>query len=270
MEIFKNDLMQIGLTEVEARVYINLLKKSNFTATEIATISKINRTQSYDILSKLVKKGLCIEVYGNKKKYEAISPEVVMNNFSQQFEEKKNIANSLSKHLSEVFKQNLKNSNPLDFIKVLRTNQSISEYVYKLLVTTVQEVKVFNKPPFSMPQDKNVLEQKSIIKGVQHRVIYEIEEDIEYFLRKVNSFASQGEIVRINKQLPLKLAIFDDKITVMTLHNKGDLGSLFTAMSIEHGDFTAAMSEIFEMYWAVSMTIDEFEQQIKLEKGEEL
>ena len=263
MDIFIKDLMKIGLTEIEAKIYINLLKKRHFTATEIATISKINRTQTYDLLSKLVKKGLCVEIYGNKKKYEAISPEIVMNNFSKEFENKKEIAGSLSKHLSKVFNQNINNQNPLDFIKVLRTNQAIREHVYNLLDESEVSIKVFNKPPYSMSSDQNQPESESIVKGVEHRCVYEVEDDLEEFLRKLEYFASQGEKIRINNKLPLKLAIFDNQKSVMTLYNEGDLGGLFTAMSVEHKDFTLAMSEIFEMYWQVSMTIDEFKNKNK-------
>ena len=81
MEKYIKALTNIGLTELEAKVYINMLKKQYFTATEIATISKINRTQTYDILSKLINRGMCSEIRGKVRKYSAIDPEKVFTNF---------------------------------------------------------------------------------------------------------------------------------------------------------------------------------------------
>ena len=69
-------LVQVGLTDSEARTYFNLLKKEQFTATEIAKVSNIGRTQVYEILTSLVEKHMVTETLGAIKKYSAVNPEM--------------------------------------------------------------------------------------------------------------------------------------------------------------------------------------------------
>jgi HTH-type transcriptional regulator, sugar sensing transcriptional regulator len=258
METLIGDLTRIGLSDIEAKVYLTLLKKRNLTVKEISTTAKINRTQTYDILANLVKKGMCIEIFGNVKKYEAIQPEKVMNNIQSNLEKQKNIAKKLSSTLGDVFKNNEDNLNPLDFIKVLRTNKVIKDHVFNLISNAEKTICVFNKPPFAMTPDRNEPEKRSIKKGITHRSIYEVEADTNSFISKIKHFQGTGEIIRINKKLPLKLIIFDKRTVMMTLHNNSDQGSLFTAMSIEQEDFANSMADIFEVFWNNSITINEY------------
>jgi len=258
METMINDLTRLGLSDIEAKVYLTLLKKRNLSAKEISAAAKINRTQTYDILAKLVNKGMCIEIFGNVKKYEAIQPEKVMQNIQTDLEKQKSIAENLATTLGNVFKNNEDNVNPYDFIKVLRTNKVIKDHVFNLISRAEETICVFNKPPFAMDPNQNEPENRSIKKGIEHRTIYEIEDDREAFIKKIRHFQATGELIRINKKLPLKLIIFDNQTVLMTLHNNSDQGSLFTAMSIEQKDFAMSMSDIFELYWNSSLTLDEF------------
>jgi len=258
VEALKKNLTRIGLSDLEAKVYLSLLKKKNLTAKEISSSARINRTQTYDVLAKLVEKDMCVEVFGNVKKYEAIQPEKVMQNIQSELDKQKMIAEELADTLGNVFKNNINNDNPLDFIKVLRTKKGIKDHVFKLIQNTRTTICVFNKPPFAMNPDKNEPEKHSISKGIIHRSIYEIENNNDAFLKKIDHFHSAGEDIRIHEKLPLKLVIFDDKTVVMTLHNKIDKGSFFTAMSIEQNDFAKSMADIFELYWKNSLTIEEY------------
>lgn len=69
-------LVEIGLTRREAQAYVTLLDLEEASAGEIARFSHEDRTNIYDSLSGLVKKGLasCI-VKGNAKRYRAAPPE---------------------------------------------------------------------------------------------------------------------------------------------------------------------------------------------------
>ena len=54
----KDALLAIGLTKYETEAYLTLLKIGTATAVEIATKSKLHRSNIYDSLNKLVSKGL--------------------------------------------------------------------------------------------------------------------------------------------------------------------------------------------------------------------
>lgn len=65
----KEQLIDIGLEEKEVDIYLQLLKKSNQTATIISKKTKINRTVVYSIIDKLIDKGLASYVLINGKKH---------------------------------------------------------------------------------------------------------------------------------------------------------------------------------------------------------
>lgn len=62
-------LQNFGLTEAEIRLYIELLKLGEATATELAKHTNTNRTFTYDRLKKLIDSGLVSYVIKDNKKY---------------------------------------------------------------------------------------------------------------------------------------------------------------------------------------------------------
>ncbi len=277
MEKYIKGLTNIGLTELEAKVYINMLKKQYFTATEIATISKINRTQTYDILSKLINRGMCSEIRGKVRKYSANDPENVFSHLKKEIEQNRIEINKLETNLKLIYKNKENNQNPLDFIQVLTTRSSIISKVESLETDAKESVLAFNKPPYAMNIGQSNInnispeirkpEQVSITRGVLYKSLYEIEpENKQEFIKKVQYFQKMGENVKLSYKLPFKLFIFDTRITMLALRNTAAPGLSFTTMTIEHSDFAKAHAGIFELYWEKSLTIEEFMEENKLKK----
>ena len=62
-------LQELGLNEIEIRVYLELLKSESLLASEIASRLNLHRTTSYYILENLIKKGLAGYVIKSGKKF---------------------------------------------------------------------------------------------------------------------------------------------------------------------------------------------------------
>lgn len=62
------ELVQLGLTENEAKIYLAALGMKPFTAGDMATQTKIKRPTTYVALESLIKLGLITEDYANKRK----------------------------------------------------------------------------------------------------------------------------------------------------------------------------------------------------------
>jgi HTH-type transcriptional regulator, sugar sensing transcriptional regulator len=264
MNNLAEQLTQLGLNELEARVYIILLKKQFYTATEISKTAKINRTQMYDILSKLIQKGMCTEVLGSVKKYSAVDPQNVIEHFHKEIERSRSTINNLAPALINLYKNNIANDDPLDFVKVLRTTKNIYENVMQLVRSARESVLVFNKPPYAMKPDENDEEIFSIHKGVKHKCIYEIEPDnVNEFIKKVEYFEKAGESIRIVQDLPMKMLIVDNHYVVFTLNHNGLPSSQFTAMMIEHSDLAKLLKRTFESYWNEGITLNQFSHKKK-------
>jgi len=70
-------LGQLGLTEYEAKTLSTLFKLRETEAPEISRLAQVPKTRVYDVLERLTKKGLVIEIYGRPKKYRVLEPEAV-------------------------------------------------------------------------------------------------------------------------------------------------------------------------------------------------
>ena len=68
----------IDLVPNEVKVYMALLKKKNCSPAEVAKISGLNRTNVYDLLISLEKKGACIRLQSSQKIYEPVDPNLLM------------------------------------------------------------------------------------------------------------------------------------------------------------------------------------------------
>ena len=63
-------LMRIGFSDYEARAYISLLKMNPATAYEVAKLSGIPSSKIYEVLSKLLERGIALElIESGKKRY---------------------------------------------------------------------------------------------------------------------------------------------------------------------------------------------------------
>lgn len=94
-EKIKKFLVDIGLSEKEALVYINLLSVDSSSVIELSKATKINRTTLYPILEDLIEKKLVTEIkQGKKSRFQAEPPERVetfMRNRKARLEEQEKI-----------------------------------------------------------------------------------------------------------------------------------------------------------------------------------
>jgi len=264
-----SDLIKIGLTESEAKVYFYLLKKKNFTATEISKLAHVSRPKVYEVLAKLVQKGLCTETFGRIRKYSAVNPKVGFDNVFKEFEEKKKIVSNLSETLSTLYLSEKENTDPLDYIQVIRERSRIVEKVESLERMTKYEVLAFNKPPYAMNVHKDSISEREEFNklkiGIKYTSIYEVDDARNLdFLKNIEKFISAGEEVKIANELPMKMMIFDDKIVIIALQDKITSKSSLTTMIVEHPDLAKTLRETFNLHWQKAMTFEEFKIREKI------
>jgi len=268
-----NRLIDAGLTASEARVYYYLLKKKDFTATEIAKLSGVHRSKIYDVLTQLIKKGLCTETLGKVKKYSPVNPNVGFDNLHDELEMKKKYLNDLSKLLSPLYLTAKDNTDPLDYVKVLRDKKTITNSFNKLEEQATKEVLSFVKGPFVMDISKmikqleEITEFDSLTKGVVYKTIHE-EKDLQdkIFFKGVEFFVKAGEETRIltKLHLPFKMYVFDEKIAMFTLEDKLTDEKSITSLIIEHPDLAKGLKMIFYIYWQNAIPFEEFKVKEKI------
>lgn len=94
-------LERLGLTEYESKTLVALFKLKETEAPEISRSAQVPKTRVYDVLDRLTKKKLVIEIYGRPKKYRVIDADAV---FAQLLKEKKEELKTLEEQADEIKK----------------------------------------------------------------------------------------------------------------------------------------------------------------------
>lgn len=279
-------LQQIGFTRREAEVYMALLQGKEFTAPELTKLTTITRTKIYEILQSLVRKGVCSENYKNGNKiFRAVKPKIalqnIISNYDQVIEEKKKAfelkqktdiekkkqaAISLETELASLYKNNLNNSDPLDYIEVLTDPGQIRERWLNIIKNTKKELLVFSKPPYATPPEESFklitkVQKKNIIcQSIYEYGTLQSAEEINKLITFIEAFQKSGEEARIIKGLPLKLVISDETVTMFALNDRVSLKPSISTMIIDHPNFAVTVKKVFEAYWTEAITIEDFKK----------
>lgn len=269
MKDLVEQLQYLGIPRREAEVYLALLQKREFTAPEIAKITSLSRTKSYEILQNLVKKGLCNQSYMNGiKVFSSVDPKIVIANILSEFDEKKKIADQLQKNMTELFKSNGNDGGTLDYIEVLNDTRQIKERWMNIQRNTRRELLLFTKPPYTAPLEENIEAEADLLKNnIDDRSLYEFsgiktEDELKSFISTIESYQKIGEESRIVKELPMKLAISDETITMLALTDRISMKPSITTMIIDHPSFARAQKKVFESYWNDAITIEDFKNNL--------
>ena len=265
MKELVDQLQYLGIPRREAEVYLALLQKKEFTAPEISKITSVSRTKSYEILQNLVKKGLCNQSYLNGIKiFSCVDPKIVIANILSDFEKKKEIADNLQKNMTELFRSNENDGSAIDYIEVLNDPRQIKERWMTIQRNTKNELLLFTKPPYTAPLEENIEAEAELLKNnVNDRSLYEFssiksDDELKTFISTIEAYQKIGEESRIVKELPMKLAISDETITMLALTDRISMKPSITTMIIDHPSFARAQKKVFESYWTDAVTVEDF------------
>ena len=99
-------LQQLGLTEIEAKVYLHLLKLGSTKTGPLVKKTELHRATVYDVLKRLMEKGLVSFITKEKTKYfEATTPLYLLNKIEEEkktLQEKMELTQRLIKDLEKI------------------------------------------------------------------------------------------------------------------------------------------------------------------------
>ena len=249
------ELMNIGLNQNESKVYLTLVKRNDFSVSEIANESGVPRVKVYGVLKILMNKGFCISVPGKIIRYKAESPKFILSNkleeLKNQVDEAKINSKKLENILQPLFEKGTKENRPLDYINILKENKQISNIFMTLENNAKKEILLFIKSPYVIADLEKGLVNLKKVKAVCEKSELK-NKNVVSFLNKIIS--KKGKVKIIDK-LPIKMAIFDKNISMVNIkdytHDK-----LLTTTIVEHPDYASLLVESFLSIWdrAVSYT----------------
>ncbi len=133
----------------ETKVWLALLGKGIASAGEIAELSRVPRSRTYDVLESLEKKGFAIIKLGKPVKYIGVKPHMILekmkNNVRSDAEERivtlSNIRNTDEfVKLEEIYKEGLRPIKKEDLSAAIKGRSNISNYLREILQNAEKEV----------------------------------------------------------------------------------------------------------------------------------
>jgi len=267
-EKLTEDLVKIGLTEIEAKAYIALLDHYKLSAKEMSLITGIFRTQMYDVLKNLIKKGLCTEVFDKVKTYVPVDPELAFESIIEDIDLQAKTARNLTRQLHQMFlsNQSIDHSND-KLIEVLRSSSAVRKRLKSYIENTTKVILSFNKPPYQLRLngDKGeILACSTHDSGrIVHKAIFQIDNaDPRHSLEVAQKFQAHGEAVKLARFLPMKMMIFDNTRVFYLLTADNAITNTDTATFIRHPEITLTLINSFWVEWQRGITLEEFQQEL--------
>jgi len=238
------------LNVYETKVWLALLGKGVASAGEVAEISRVPRSRTYDVLEGLEKKGFVIMKLGKPVKYLGVKPNVILeklkNNVRKDAEER---VQSLSKvreteeyvKLEEIYKEGINPIKKEDISAAIKGRSNISNYLREIfqnaekeviICTNVEEIrsklKLFEQT-FSILQKAGV-KLKIALFG-DDKVIKQIEKKLNMTFKRIN--------------IDTKFFIIDRREILFYLSKDKNMED--TAIWLNSEFFSQAFASLFEM-----------------------
>jgi sugar-specific transcriptional regulator TrmB len=150
-ELMNRIKQHFNLNIYETKVWLALLGKGIATAGEVAEISNVPRSRTYDVLESLEKQGFAVLKLGKPVKYIAIDPSVVVErlktNVSREAEERANILGKIKetedfKQLDMIHKHGITPVQSEDLSGMIKGRNNIYNYIKNMIGSAKKEVLV--------------------------------------------------------------------------------------------------------------------------------
>jgi sugar-specific transcriptional regulator TrmB len=256
-------LTGLGLNQYEATAYLALIRRGSSTAGQVARLGGLPRQRVYDVLASLVDKGLASSQPGPPAKYTAVSPDVCVQRLlaerRQALDALEREARAAAKRLTATYKVGRRHTDPLDYVEVVRDPGLIAQRWNELQHATRKEILVFAKPPYVTPPELNTVGMEVALRRPT-RCVYELDVfDNPEVLDGIRRFVAAGEEQRFVAELPLKMAIIDERLVMFAMEDPASGPAALTTLIVEHPALARILKRAFDSIWQEAMTLEQAE-----------
>ena len=263
---FVDRLGRLGLTSYEAKVYLALIRRGSAPAPQVARIADLPRQRIYDVLASLVEKGLASSRHGKVVEYAATPPnqaiERLIADHRELLAELEEAGTEMAAKLEPAFSEGQGQTDPLDYIEILRDQRAINERFNELQAGVENEILVFTKPPYATPPQENVTGLE-VSREHDARSVYELSIfDDEQAAEGVRRFIEAGEEARFCPELPLKLVIIDERIVMFGMEDPVAESDGSTILVVEHPALARVLKIAFDAVWSDGLTFEQARRRV--------
>lgn len=245
-------LIEFGLSEKEAKVYLALLELEVATVSEIAKTANINRSSTYVVLASLKKKGL-VSTSEDKKvqRYVAVSPEMLLyeaQNRAKKAEDIKEEINSIVPELKALHKDTKQRPKVKVFEGkqgLINTFEDTLNNKEKIMRVSSSVEGVFKVLPDYFPD----YVKRRVGLGIKMYGIHPNSEMVQNLIKNSPKLDKPILIPPKKYRFPADIAIYDNKIGYMS--TKEEL-----AIIIESKEMADVMKSIFDLAYEEAKRIN--------------
>jgi HTH-type transcriptional regulator, sugar sensing transcriptional regulator len=261
------NLVELGMNEREARLYVGLLRTREATPALLHRITAVPRTKIYETLDRMVSAGYCSERQeGRHRFFRATRPAEVYtllrNGWNLDLQMKCAIGEGAFARLDKLFVNTSAADPSFERIEVIRSKDQINAKFLALMAGTRGEVLSFTRSPYAAADAQTrarvmEVQKEAFARGVRIRTIYMVEtQDWDWLGTFIADLERAGEQVRLTADLPMKMFIFDQETVLIALPSvPGLTGADFTMLAVSDPGFTRANVVLFETCWEGARTL---------------
>ncbi len=251
-------LEAIGLSPQDEAVYDALVRRTQATVSEIVHDCHLPESAARKTLQSLVTLGLATRSTARPARYVAVSPDSSLEAIVRERERALHDVRSHVRSLMDVYRANTRFAHPGELIEVISGRDEVNHRWVQMQQNTRVQMRGFDRPPYAAPQEHtepNRTELSLLRRGVKYRVIYDTSVlELPGWLDDVTTGMRQGEQARIAADLPMKLAISDDRLAIIPLLRAGD-DAVTASYLIHPSPLLDALLALFEALWERSVPV---------------
>ncbi|WP_290058408.1 helix-turn-helix transcriptional regulator [Amycolatopsis solani] len=251
-------LEPIGLGDAEEATYDALVRRTRATVPELAQDTRSSLPVTRRAVRTLVELGLATQSAGRPSRYVVVPPDRAI---EAVLREREAALRDTRRHigtLMEMYRASTRFAHPGELVEVITGRDEVNERWGRMQQDIRVQMRGFDRPPYAAPRgasDSNEVELGLLGRGVKCRVVYDKSalelpgriDDIELGMR-------HGEQARIDGDVPMKLAIADDRLAIIPLMRPGD-PALTASYLIHPSPLLDALIALFEAVWSRSVPV---------------
>lgn len=239
MTNLENILREIGLGDKEGKIYLACLQLGMATVGEIARLAQLNRVTCYDVLEKLLARGLVSRSDLNEIKFfEAVDPDILVHEYQIK-------TARLKESLPDL--KRLQNDNPAPKIRYFEGLDGIKAIYEDTLSSTTEILNYANSASVRdhWPEYDTDYVQRRVNKRIYLRGLTP---DDDWGKKVVLANPRYHREIRlINREkynFPNEINIYDRKVAIISWEQNPPIGLI-----IDDRDIAATQRAIFQMAW---------------------
>lgn len=247
----QKQLQTIGFSENEVCVYLALLGLGKGTVSQISRAASLNRTTGYDILDRLVAKGLAsISGKEPKQEYAAESPDKLETIIASEIEKRQQELNAVRQAIPEL--KSMHNVAGRPQIRFYEGKEGLRE-VYEDTLTSSEPILAYasvDDVHAALPGYFPGYYKRRATKNIPIRAIFTDNPEGRELAKHDKEEKRESVFISAEKYgFHPEINIYDNKIMIASWREK--LGII-----IESGEIADAMKKIFELAWLQAKNFD--------------